>query len=79
MLLQGVLALEPLAAALRLADEPGVSFAGFLVLFKAKNVKEQVGRDKVYLFCFVFLISKCCMLPPPDPVGKSSPPTWTPS
>lgn len=35
VLLQGVLALEPLAAALRLADEPGVSFAGFLVLLKA--------------------------------------------
>lgn len=35
MLLQGVLALESFAAALCFTDEPGISFTGFLVLFKA--------------------------------------------
>lgn len=37
MLLQSVLALESFAAALSFTDEPGVSFAGFLMLFKAVN------------------------------------------
>lgn len=37
MLLQSVLALESFAAALCFTDEPGVSFAGFLMLFKAVN------------------------------------------
>lgn len=50
MLLQGVLALEPLAAALRLADEPGVSFAGFLVLLKADDEKKQTERERTFFF-----------------------------
>lgn len=37
VLLQGILTLEPLAAAFRLANEPGISFTGFLVLLKAKE------------------------------------------
>lgn len=52
MLLQGVLALEPLAAALRLADEPGVSFAGFLVLLKADDGKKQAEREDVFFVVF---------------------------
>lgn len=37
VLLQGILTLEPFAAAFRLANEPGISFTGFLVLLKAKE------------------------------------------
>lgn len=48
VLLQGVLALESLAAALRFTDEPGVSFAGFLVLLKAaRGVKKN--RKQLYM------------------------------
>lgn len=37
MLLQSVLAFESFAAALCFTDEPGVSFTGFLMLFKAAH------------------------------------------
>lgn len=46
VLLQGVLALESLAAALRFTDEPGVSFAGFLVLLKAARGGERRRRGR---------------------------------
>lgn len=52
MLLKGVFALEPLAAALRFADEPGVSFAGFLVLLKAEDKKKQAGSEEFILFIY---------------------------
>lgn len=51
VLLQGVLALEPLAAAVGLADEPGVSFAGLLVLLKAEEEeKRQEEREEGFDF-----------------------------
>lgn len=48
VLLQGVLALEPLAAAFRLANEPSISFAGFLVLLKAEEKKSRQRDQKVF-------------------------------
>lgn len=49
VLLQGVLALEPLAAAFRLANEPSISFAGLLVLLKAEEKKSTASRVKFFL------------------------------
>lgn len=49
VLLQGVLALESLAAALRFTDEPGVSFAGFLVLLKAARGVKKKKRKQLYV------------------------------
>lgn len=57
VLLQRVLALEPFPAALRFADEPGVSFAGFLVLLEAER-KTQRKRNHLNrtLYCVNWLL-----------------------
>lgn len=51
VLLQGVLALESLAAALCFTDEPGVSFAGFLVLFKAAHRGKEEEEETALCDC----------------------------
>lgn len=58
MLLQRILALEPLAAAFGLANEPSISFAGFLVLLKAEE-KIVSQRDEKF-FSFESKSVACC-------------------
>lgn len=57
VLLQRVLALESFPAALRFADEPGVSFAGLLVLLEAER-KMQRKRNHLNctLNCLIWLL-----------------------